>query len=47
MPNVLNTLYPPTISTFLPAFVNTTDVFIYSLFLPIIHLLRFKEFMFL
>lgn len=29
MPNVLNTLYPPTISTFLPAFVNTTDVFIY------------------
>lgn len=29
MANVLNTLYPPTISTFLPAFVNTTEVFIY------------------
>lgn len=29
MPNVLNTLYPPTISAFLPAFVNTTDAFIY------------------
>ena len=29
MANVLNTLYPPTISTFLPAFVNTTTVFIY------------------
>lgn len=29
MPTVLNTLYPPTISTFLPAFVNTTDANIY------------------
>lgn len=29
MANVLNTLYPPTISTFLPAFVNTTEAIIY------------------
>lgn len=29
MPTVLNTLYPPVISTFLPAFVNTTDAIIY------------------
>ena len=29
MANVLNTLYPPTISTFLPAFVNTSSAIIY------------------
>ena len=29
MANVLNTLFPPTISTFLPAFVNTSSAIIY------------------
>lgn len=29
MDNVLNTLFPPTISTFLPAFVNTSSAIIY------------------
>ena len=35
MPSVVNTLFPPIISTFQPAFINTTDPKIYFTYSPL------------